>query len=185
MKENNQKLVIKCLLFNLQHLNSTENEEKIISSNFFYYINDEQIFEIPIQILYRILNGYDFEINKLNQEEEGKIIEFLFKCLDVKGKIASILFKNLDIKNQRIELLYKLLENKDRFDFNMINPELLIKSLNELISEQSFIRFYYETLQNKIKELEQKNKEEITKLEQKISEIELEAKKQQQKKRRK
>ena len=59
--------------------NSFENDEEMIATNFFDYINNEQLLDLPISVLYRIINNSKMNINQSNKDQ---FIEFLFKCLD-------------------------------------------------------------------------------------------------------
>lgn len=63
IQKNHNNLVLQSIKFKLENQNSEVNfdlskEEDVISSHFFEYINDEQLVSLPIQILYRIINGH-------------------------------------------------------------------------------------------------------------------------------
>lgn len=121
-----------------------KSEEEFIANDFFQYVDNKEMFSLPIDVLYSILNNYNININNLNSEEQDKMVDFLFKCLDKKGKQASVLFLNLDLKNQRIDLLTKLVHHyKDIFDFNMINSTLNINSIYESMNNLSALKIEY------------------------------------------
>ena len=121
-----------------------ENDEEYISLNFFEYINNEQLLNLPISVLYRIINNPKLDINQLNETNKNQLIDFLFKCLNKYNKDASILFLNLDLENQRIEIFSKLInEYSDVFDFNMISPKFLMKTTTDLLSEMVQLKHNY------------------------------------------
>ena len=149
------------------NVSSLEKDEEYIASNLFDYINNDQLLDLPISVLYRIINNSKLDINKLNETNKNQLIDFLFKCLDKHGKKASILFLNLDVENQRIELFSKLNnEYSNVFDFNMINHEFLMKTTTDLLSKLSQLeRNYSESISQvnqvleQIKDEKQKQKE--------------------------
>ena len=133
-----------------QKTNNTTNsvdlasDEEYIAANIFDYINNDQLLNLPISILYRIINNPKLDINNLNETNKNQLIDFLFKCLNKYKKEASILFLNLDLENQRIEIFSKLInEYSNIFDFNMINPKFLMKTSKELLSELSLLKENY------------------------------------------
>ena len=74
-------------------------------ANFFHFINNEKIFELPISILYRILSKT--QIEKSNEEN---FHNFLFKCLEKFGKNGSILFRTIELNQMNHEEILKLKE---------------------------------------------------------------------------
>lgn len=142
---------------------NTDKEEAIISKNIKRYINDEEMLELPIATLERIIKKY-YEIkqpkNEENQEEE-ELIEFMFKALDRYGKDASILFNNIDFKRTRQEVVQRLLTKySDRFDFNMINSTLF-KTITDITSEMTRQKEEYEKVFNEMKNEFTKRIEEL------------------------
>ena len=148
--KNEKFLVIKSLLFkskfqndddkNLKFLD-TSNEELIISSDLNKYIDnediqhsdhlidDEQLLELPISVLERIVNKFIMQSN--SRKNSNNLIDFLFSCLDKYGKNASILFSYINFEHQSIDVVNRLInEYSDVFDFNMINSTLLKPHLN-------------------------------------------------------
>lgn len=125
-------------------LSNLENYEEMIASNFFEYIDNEKLQELPIPVLYRIINNPKLKINQMEQESQNRFLDFLFKCIKKYKREASILFSNLDIESQRIEIFSKL-NNKysDIFDFNMINKKFLMKTTSDLLSEMFKLKDNY------------------------------------------
>ena len=130
ISENSKDLAIKSLIFKSQ-INAKDktisifldssNEVLIISSNLKKYIDDEQIFNLPIQILERIMSKFVLQSNSLKKGINSEIIDFLFACLDKYGRDASILFSTIDFEQQSMDVVNRLISQySDVFDFNMI-----------------------------------------------------------------
>lgn len=131
-----------------------EKDEEYIATNLFDYIDNEQLLNLPISILYRIINNPKLDINRLNETRMNQLIDFLFKCLDKYKKEASILFLNLDLENQRIELFTKLInEYSDVFDFNMISPKFLMKTTTDLLSQLAQLKQNYSNSVSQVNQL--------------------------------
>ena len=141
INDNQKTLIFQSISYKLKCQNSITNidlslEEDTIASNFFEYINDDQLISLPVPVLYKIINNQKLNINSMNLTNQGQFIEFLFKCLDKHRREASVLFLNLDIENERIEVLSRLISAySDVFDFNFINSKFLSKSATFLLSE--------------------------------------------------
>lgn len=134
-------------------LNSLENDENTIAINLFDYIDNEQLVNLPIPVLYRIINNPRLDFDQLNQTNKKQLIDFLFKCLKRHKKEASVLFVNLNLENQRVEIFSKLInEYSDVFDFSMINSKFLMKTTTDLLSELSQLKQNYS---NSISQIEQ------------------------------
>lgn len=122
-------------------IKSLENDEKLIATDFFKYVDNKQLLDLPIPVLYRIINSPQLDINHLNQTNKNILIDFLFNCLKKRKREASILFLNLDVENQRVEIFSKLVnEYSDVFDFSMINSKFLMKTTTDLLSELSQLK---------------------------------------------
>lgn len=165
---NENNLLLQSLFFKLKNCQKEEakidlqQEEMQIASRFFEYIDNEQLFQLPIPVLYRILNSPQLNLNSMNQTNQGQIIEFLFKCLDHYKKDASVLFLNLDIENERIALFSKLLnEYSDIFDFSMMSPKFLLETSSQLLSELNKLKIIFSQKMNEIQSEFQKHKELI------------------------
>lgn len=107
-------------MLNSQTTTGLESDEEIIVSNFFEFINNTQLLDLPIPVLYRILHHPKLNLNKLNEEKQNQIYEFLFKCLDKFKKDGSVLFSNLnlDINHTKFDILNRLIKDySDIFDF--------------------------------------------------------------------
>lgn len=62
--------------------------------NLIKYIKNDQLFSLPLQVLYRILTKY--QLKNANLEKQPEFIEFLFKCLDHFGQEASAFSEQFD-----------------------------------------------------------------------------------------
>lgn len=177
MKVKNDDLFKNKMTFDLK------NEEEILISHFFELIDDEKLHHLPVDFIYKIINSDELNINKLDQTKQDQLIQFLFKCLDHHGRKASILFLNLDVENQRINVLNRLQEEYSKiFDFNMLNPKFLLKSVTDLINEMKTLKVEYSEVtkdhetqtkndEEKRKELQELHEKEIKKIEQKFAEL--------------
>lgn len=154
-----QSIQYKCQLQNKNSNEETnpislEDDENYIANNFFDYIDNEQLFNLPISILYRIINNPKLDINQLNETNKNRFIDFLFKCLDKYKKKASVLFLNIDLENQRISIFSKLInEYSNIFDFNMISPKFLMKTTTDLLSELTQLKYNYSNSISQINQL--------------------------------
>lgn len=175
--EHSSSLVFETIQYQIQMQNQnikndskscTQNEEKYIASHFSEFIDDERLLNLPVAVLYRIVNDDQFKFDQSNQDE---FIGFLFKCLDKYKTEASILFLNLDLENQRIDL-FKRLKNEysDVFDFTMLNPKYLLKTTSDLLSEVIKLKNDLSMKDKEMSELikEQKNLLETEKANQQI-----------------
>lgn len=164
IKDHNKSLVFQSIQYKIQlqeqHFNdstisiSLENDEESIASNFFDFINNEHLLNLPIPVLYRIVNHPKLDINQMDEIKKTQFIDFLFKCLQKHKKEASILFLNLDLENQRIDIFSKLIiEYSDTFDFSMINPKFLMKTTTDLLSELSKLKNDYSNSISQVNEL--------------------------------
>lgn len=148
IKQNNQNLCIKSIIFKIQQkppLNDTKAEEESVSYNFFNFIDNDSLISLPMPILYRIMNSEIVQSElKKSDEKRAKTTEFLFKCLDLRKREASVLFLNFDIENQRIDLLKRLIDDySEIFDFSMINPKYLLSTTTQLLSEVTKLKHNY------------------------------------------
>ena len=168
---NEKNLLLQSIFFKLKNRQQNEaqidlqQEEAQIATDFFKYIENEQLFQLPIQILYRILNSSQMDFNSMNQTNQGQFIDFLFKCLDHYGKSASVLFLNIDIENQRIGLFSKLLNDySEVFDFSMLSPKFLLQTSSQLLSELNKLKTEFSLKLNEIQSEFQKHEELINKV---------------------
>ena len=165
MTKNQKPLVFKSIKYKLQTQKTRSNidlntEEDIISSNFFEFINDEELISLPVIVLYRIVSKEQLNIKSMNLTNQGQFIEFLFKCLDKYKREASILFLNLDLENEHFEVLTRIIAfYSDVFDFNFINSKYLAKSASNLMSEMKRLKIKYTNKLNDIEALNARQKE--------------------------
>ena len=178
LSKNEKKMVIQSILFKAQLLKAqqsdfseniqinidTKIEEDEISSNLIEYLqnNIDDLLSLPIPILYHIINDfYSKSKYSIDSSKEDLIASFLFKCLDKYKREASVLFTSIDFANQRKRILYRLLEEyKDTFDFNMLNPESLLKTTSELMSEVAKLHIENSKLRDDIDAIRQEQREE-------------------------
>lgn len=187
IKKNHKNLVLQSIQFKIQNRNPEVNidlskEEEMISAHFFEYIND-QLVCLPVQILYRIINGHHINFNSMNSTNQNQFIEFLFKCLDKHKREASVLFSTLDLENGRVDLLSRLLHDySDVFDFGMINPKFFTKTFSELLSDISKLEIEnahkFSEMQSEIQKLQELYKIEFNSMKNKMIEMEAKIKEQ-------
>ncbi|KAK8848021.1 hypothetical protein M9Y10_019074 [Tritrichomonas musculus] len=120
ISSNKGQLALESLLFTLSynstlHFVETADEENIISSNFDQFMKDERLFQVPIPILYRIVQKYYLDFYNTNNSNEQSVNNastndlkdefsaFLFKLLDKNPKKASMFFEFFDIQNSRLK----------------------------------------------------------------------------------
>lgn len=167
IKKHGKELIFKSIQYKCKLQNQTTNlidfkkDEEFISLNFFDYINDEQLLNLPISVLYRIINNSKLDINHINETNKNQLIDFLFKCLDKYKKKASVLFLNLDLENQRIEVFSKLInEYSNIFDFNMISPKFLMKTTTDLLSEMVHLKQTYSKVDQLLKQIQEEQQKQ-------------------------
>lgn len=165
INKNKKTLIFQSLLYRMQNQNSMvnfdlSNDEKIIASNFFEYINDDQLISLPISVLYRIINDEALNLKTMDSTHQDQLFEFLFKCLDKHKKPGSVLFLNIDLETERIDLLTRLLRDYSNiFDFNLINPKLLAKNASYLLNELNKLKIEYSQKCSDFESENQKQKE--------------------------
>lgn len=132
----------------IQEINDTEfnidtsNEEKVLSSHFLEYLDDERIFSLNLNTLDRVMKRFMNENKEVINDEMTmkKINGFLLKCLTKYNKRASVLFLNINFEKLDRDLIVNLHELNDKFDFNMINTKSLFNSTYDLIGEIAQIK---------------------------------------------
>lgn len=106
-----------------------EQYEDIISKKFLDFINDDRLFSLNISNLHRIIEKYLIEHeNDPISENDDKIMNFLFKCLDGEkfGLSASCFFEHVNFSGGRSKYLNVLVNDYDnKFDFHFINSNFL------------------------------------------------------------
>ena len=122
----------------------SDKDISILSYNLANFVNDERIFNLPIPILYQILNRRSILIQQ-GTNENILIIEFLFKCLDKFGRNASVLFENINFGSEKIEFMKRLLSEKYSkiFDFHFINTsyhKTIFDMQNEFLEKEERIK---------------------------------------------
>lgn len=164
ISENQKPLIFDSISYKLHNQQSKvkidlADEEEMIVSNFFDYVNDERLLSLPIQTLYRIVTNERLQINSMDSTNQNLYIEFLFKCLDKYDRGASVLFANLDLESERIDVLMRLLSSnyQNKFDFNFVNPKLIAKNASFLLSEMQKLKIEYS---QKISEIETENQKQ-------------------------
>lgn len=141
------------------------------------YIHKDEILQLLIQVLYRIIQEYSKKIEKNEIKDflnSGDMTNFLFKCLDKFGSDASILFTTIDFGKEKIDVISRLIENySEIFDFNILNSslaKLAVKLTNDVIrikeEYESNICIMKKELENKQKEIEIMKLNEIKNVEQ-------------------
>lgn len=169
----NQDHFIIHFLLNANQEKNGEKYENLLSQRLLDYIDNPELLNLSISSLSRIISNY-LSQDKLDQNQnQSKIFDFLFKCLDKYGRQASILFTNIDFSGERMEYLNLLLTKYSKiFDFHFINLSFL-KSIYEV---QSDIIYKEETIQIEQKEKLKQISDEINKYRQIKEEIKTEIK---------
>lgn len=95
-----------------------EEEEEELATNFFKYVNRKEFVDLPISILYRIINKMQEKNKNMTKKQQKEFTEFLFKCLKKHKREGSVLFSNIEMKENREEIITQLIEEySDIFDF--------------------------------------------------------------------
>ncbi|KAK8880696.1 hypothetical protein M9Y10_003382 [Tritrichomonas musculus] len=141
IKQNYKNLVLQSISYIIKSRSSEvkfdlSKEENVISSHFFEYIDNDQLISLPVQVLYRILNNNSMNYQSLTPENQKRVVDFLFVCLDKHGREASVLFSNFDFGAARTDVLSRLMyDYSGVFDFGMINSHFLLNTTSQLLSE--------------------------------------------------
>ncbi|KAK8892573.1 hypothetical protein M9Y10_029810 [Tritrichomonas musculus] len=144
----------------LSKISENPENEETIALQFIENIDNEQLLSLPIPVLYRILNNYSLDFNSLNSNDQNRLIDFLFRILSKRGKEASVLFANIEFTKERIELISRLLnEYSGIFDFNMLNPKFLMKTIKELLGEVTKLKTNFSNKFSFVNELIESKKE--------------------------
>lgn len=186
ISSNKGQLALESLLFSLkmsQNKNlafiDTGSEEDIISDNFDQFIKDDKLLEIPIPILYRIVQRYFSKANDQQKVNNDEFNEFFFKLLDIHHEKASIFAQFFKIEKSRIKDAIKLHDcYSDVFDTNFLNSSLfdtaieLSKEICELKKELNEIRKISNDQKTQLKDEQTKNETNQTLLNEIKGEIE-------------
>lgn len=118
-------------------------EEVKIASNIIKNINQNDLLMRDISSLDRIIRIY-FSQKRRDINEEKQVIDFIFKCLDVRGPDCSILFTHLAESSERENVIKRLHEEyKDKFDFNLVNSSLFESSYQKIKNEEKMKNLFY------------------------------------------
>lgn len=156
------------------HQNDTqfqaEELEEIISDKFLDYIDDRRLLTLKIPILNRILTKFLYvRKSQLKEDENDKVMIFLFKCLDCFGRDASILFSNINFENERSKYLNHLMTNyAHKFDFHFINltfMKTMFQIQSDLLLKEEQSRLHHEEwmreIEKKMKKIELVNDQKL------------------------
>lgn len=145
-----EKLAIDFILFNYYLYNShnqfslvdTKEEEDIISCNFEEFIKDKRLIDLPLPVLYRIIQRYSNQKPNTNenQEMQDSFVSLLFTLLKKHGRKASYLFSFLKIDKSRLKDLIELKTGfSDVFDPTFLNSSLFDTTV-EIIQETNNLK---------------------------------------------
>lgn len=157
IQQNYKNLVLQSILYIIKSRSSEvkfdlSKEENVISSHFFEYIDNDQLISLPVQVLYRILNNSNMTYDSLTPENQKRVVDFLFACLDKHSREASVLFSNFDFGAARTDVLSRLIyDYSSVFDFGMINSHFLLKTTSQLLSEVEKLKIEHS---NKLSQME-------------------------------
>ena len=161
IKDHHQELVIDILLIQQSTTSiNTETYENALSDHLSEYIEDDRLLKLKVPIIDRILSKH--KIKGKNQIENKKIIEFLFKYLDIHGKEASVLFYGIDFSEFGLKYLNLLnREYSSTFDFHYVNSSMIKTMYDEESSLLSNIITYEEKQKEHEKIIEDYNEKLI------------------------
>ena len=145
----NDKILLKLYVFNL-NVDQLNNEiyEEAISQRLTEFINNDDLLNLPIFSMHRILEKND----NLNDHDK---FNFLLKCLKKYDKSASILFHKFNFDGDNKKYLITILndiEYSTKIDLRYIDPTILISIYQQQESE-------IETLKRQL--IEKEPKQEI------------------------
>lgn len=144
----------------------------MLSQRLLDYADNPELLGLSIPSLSRIISNY-VKNNTDQNQNQSKIFDFLFKCLDKYGRQASPLFTNIDFSGERMEYLNLLLTKYSNiFDFHFIKSSFL-KSIYEV---QSSIIYKEETIKIEHEKRSKQISDEINKCKQIKEEITTEIK---------
>lgn len=136
-------------------------EELIITTHLIDFLQNEDLFLLPIFILDRIFSKFFQSKSGKLSNNSNEFINFLFKCLDNYGKKASVLFSYVDFECQSIDVVNRLISDYSNiFDFNMINSTLL-KTTSQLTCELTKLRVEYSSEFSKMRKIFQDQNDEF------------------------
>lgn len=121
------ELILKQFLYST-NLNRSDNNiyEKTISERLSEFIYDDDLLQLPISSLYRII------LKSSNIDDENKF-QLLCKCLKKYKKQASTLFANFNFSGDNKKYLIKLIKDPELskyFDLTYIKSEIIISLFN-------------------------------------------------------
>lgn len=174
-----EKLAIDSILFNYHLYNShnqfclvdTKEEEDIISCNFEEFIKDKRLIDLPLPVLYRIIQRYSNQKPNTNenQEMQDSFVSLLFTLLKKHGRKASYLFSFLKIDKSRLKDLIELKTGfSDVFDPTFLNSSLFDTTV-EIIQEANNLRNDFSMKIDELKNIIEKQKNEKEEIEEKIT----------------
>lgn len=173
INDNGKEFVVDFLKMKQENKNFEIKEyEEMIAKDLADYIKDNQLLSLSISVLYNILKIYsskkdtnNYNISK-KSEEQLRVIDFLFRCLDHFGRDASVLFENIDFGNLCMDVFQKLFkEYSDIFDFHFINSNNIKRMYEFEIQLYVSTEKIKENQNQMIKEIKQNKIEQNEKIE--------------------
>lgn len=161
ISSNHDDLVLQLLiLYQKDSKFEPQQYEYIVSQNLIKYVDDDRLLSLDISTLFRIVDRYFIE-NSNSNDENDKVIQFLFKCLKKFGQPASVLFTHVNFANEKAKYLNQLLFDPTvEFDFHFVGCEFL----KSFYLRQSEIIKKDEQSRLKMEESERKVGEEVAKI---------------------
>lgn len=161
ISSNHDDLVLQLLiLYQKDSKFQPQQYEYIVSQNLIKYVDDDRLLSLDISTLFRIVDRYFIE-NSNSNDENDKVIQFLFKCLKKFGQPASVLFTHVNFANEKAKYLNQLLFDPTvEFDFHFVGCEFL----KSFYLRQSEIIKKDEQNRLKMEESERKVGEEVAKI---------------------
>lgn len=166
ISNNHGKLLFKSILFKQENQNRGQidisNEEDTIALHFNEYIDNEQLFTLPITNIYRIVSKVSKNSKKV--VTESQMINFLFKCLDKYSRSASALFIDFDFYG-RSDVIQKLIDNYSKiFDFEYLNSKTTFQLLSKTLKEKKELNDEKDRIQRENVKLKMENEQLINQM---------------------
>lgn len=128
-----------CLSLLLVHQNdghiSNGFYEDMIAEHFHKYVQKEEMLNLNICTLYRILEKH--RTSPKESEMKNEVNKFVIKAIEKYGKAASVLIQFIDIELFGIDAFFVFFQNHPDIDFGFVSKDL-IKILNEERKKREF-----------------------------------------------
>ncbi|KAK8845928.1 hypothetical protein M9Y10_020863 [Tritrichomonas musculus] len=140
--------------------------EDIISDNFSYYIDKDELLKLPISQMYRIMAKYSKKNSQEIKSEE--INKFIMKMINHHGREASVFLAFLRIDKESIEIVDDIIHNYvEKIDFRFIDVSI-VSTFSEILKEERNKREEIEKENEELRMIKDRMSDEISSLESKL-----------------